>query len=182
MQSGYQIKSIVRIEALRAVWFGSLLMALIAIVAALLWYSTPRFSYVILGTLAEYSSSDTPILVERDGQFFYVLNTGDELIVFVPKATDLIGCRTIWTPSNARFEDPCLASKWTIMGHWIDGPATRDLDRYSYRIVNGQIEVETWRVIRADGRHPEVQQNVICRSDPNCKKNGDDCNYTCTEP
>lgn len=48
---------------------------------------------------------------------------------------------------NGRFEDPCSGSKFAPDGTWLQGPATRDLDRLPVKIEAEQVWVDPSTVI-----------------------------------
>lgn len=61
-----------------------------------------------------------------------------------------------------RFEDPSTGSRFALDGTWRFGPATRNLDRYPVKIEDGQIWIETSRLI--PGRSP--QDYFFCAYNP----------------
>jgi nitrite reductase/ring-hydroxylating ferredoxin subunit len=111
--------------------------------------------YVWIGTLEAYPPAEEPYVVYRNeaGLGLFLVNTGSELIAFKPYTPHDTRCILPWSSLTGRFEDPCTASKFRLDGTCIEGPATRNMDRYPVKIVGGQILINISRVIQGEP-HP----------------------------
>jgi hypothetical protein len=139
--------------------------AILTVVAAM-WYATPRAPWVSLGSPADFPPSDSPYRIAVGRFRVWVVNTGNQFIVFDPRTpTQDVRHRYVWVESTRRFEDPLSGSEFTLTGDLIEGPALRGLDRYAYRIVDHEIQVETWRVIEGYRRSGPL---APCHERPAC--------------
>jgi hypothetical protein len=138
-------------EVTNTLLIASMLAAILTFIIAGLWFSYPILPTVIIGSTADFPPSSSPYWVEKGEDQFYVVNTDRNLIIFVPRTTHpTVRCRLIWNRDADRFEDPCLSTKFSLTGEWIDGPTWRNLDRYVYRIEHGQITVEMYRIVKGE--------------------------------
>jgi cytochrome b6-f complex iron-sulfur subunit len=126
-----------------------MLFAVLAIISVI-WFALPRGTYITLGELSAFPPSAEPYIVRHEGQqLFYVVNTGDELIIFDWRVTTSSGgltCRVNWITDEGRFEDPCWGSKFTLTGAHFDGPP-RLMRQYAYKIEGGQVLVNPAQVM-----------------------------------
>jgi cytochrome b6-f complex iron-sulfur subunit len=85
---------------------------------------------------------------EPDGKYWLVdTEQGPKALYMV--CTHL-GCLYKWEPSTFQFECPCHGSKFTVDGHYIEGPADRSLDEFVIEIVqNGQVVGQTEETAQA---------------------------------
>jgi len=119
------------------------LFALLELAATVAFrYTLPQPNLVLLGSVADFPPSPTPYRFLDERAIVYVVNTGKELLVFDPRTTHpTIRCEVIWYEPNHRFEDPCLGTKFDLVGNYLVGPAMRNLDRYALSESNGQLWV-----------------------------------------
>jgi hypothetical protein len=145
-----------RFMALRSLFLASMLVAILILSGFVMWYASPKQPVLMLGTLTDFPSSGggaVPYYVTTDDYRVFVVNTGDEFIVLDAHATTQRVTRGVryvvkWVPVNQRYEDPLTASKYTVTGEWLEGPADRDMDRFGYEIVDGVIYAYPWQVIK----------------------------------
>jgi hypothetical protein len=135
------------------VFIVALLVTTLLVMCALVWYMSPRLHPIVIGSVADFPPSVNPYRVTTQEYMLYIVNTGDMLIALDARATadqypNMARMNVIWVDANGRYEDPLTASRYTLMGDYLYGPANRGLDRYETRIVDGVIEVLPWRVIR----------------------------------
>lgn len=125
-----------RRELWMSVFLASMLMAAAGLMAVLSMYTSPGEPLIDIGSLADFPPSTQPYRVDV-GQFrVYVVNTSQQLVVLdalAPYNTYRIPIR--WIPFNQRFENPVGGSKFTLTGDYIEGPALRSKDRYSYEVA-----------------------------------------------
>jgi hypothetical protein len=130
-----------------------MLVTVLFTIGALLWYASPRPQPIMIGPLSDFPPSERPYRIVTQEFTLYMVNTGEALIVLDARATadqypNIARTNVIWVAANGRYEDPLTASRYTLTGDYLSGPANRGLDRYETLIVDGMIEVLTWRVIR----------------------------------
>jgi cytochrome b6-f complex iron-sulfur subunit len=110
----------------------------------LIWFGLPRFRegqfggvFNLLGSLLPLERGATPVDVPA-GKFW--LSNSPEGVIALYKVCTHLGCLYKWVEANTRFECPCHGSKFTTTGNWIEGPATRSLDRFAItvRTAGGQ--------------------------------------------
>lgn len=119
----------------------------------LVWYAFPRPEYLPVGELSDFPPGSPPYPIFQDGLSLYLVDTGSELVAFdrhTPHHTRVI---LEWVPLTHRFEDPLTGSRFSLDGTWLLGPATRNLDRYPVKVEDGQIWIETSRLIPGQLRH-----------------------------
>ena len=66
-----------------------------------------------------------------------------------------------WEADDNRFQCPKHKSRYHADGTFIEGRATRSMDRYAVRLANNQIVVDIDKVIQEDMEKPAWQQAVI---------------------
>lgn len=143
-----QVPQISRREFLYYAWGASLSLMLAQGAGLLIWFGLPRFREGQFGGLFVLPGSDLPLErgdVPADnaaGKFW--LSNSPEGVVALYKVCTHLGCLYKWVDANGRFECPCHGSKFQTTGLWIEGPATRSLDRFAMTIVtNGGQELIT---------------------------------------
>lgn len=121
------------------------------IITALIFIS-PRPSVITAGNLADFPASKTSAaayFIQIDDYQFFVVNSSNKIIVLDARATTQDVRHVVkWVPNNRRYEDPLSASKYAIMGEWLEGPADRDLDQYAHQVIDGVLYVYPWQVMR----------------------------------
>ena len=76
-----------------------------------------------------------------------------------------LGCRVPWCSSSQGFECPCHGSKYNAAGEYEDGPAPRNLDRFTLEVVSGRLIINTGSVRdtpRAKTKTVPYPQGVNC--------------------
>jgi cytochrome b6-f complex iron-sulfur subunit len=68
------------------------------------------------------------------------------VVALYQKCTHL-GCRVPWCLSSQWFECPCHGSEYNRVGEQKHGPAPRGLDRFAAVVKNGEIMIDTRKVI-----------------------------------
>lgn len=97
-----------------------------------------------LGTVVEFP----------DGRFFLIHAPDGGFLAVYNRCTHL-GCTVSWEPGNGRFFCPCHASHFDINGDVQNPPAPRALDLFAVTIENGEVIVDTSRIIKRDDFQPE---------------------------
>ena len=59
-----------------------------------------------------------------------------------------LGCRVPWCGSSQWFECPCHGSKYNRVGEKVGGPAPRGLDRFAVSVNNGNLVIDTGKVLQ----------------------------------
>lgn len=59
-----------------------------------------------------------------------------------------LGCRVPWCSSSQWFECPCHGSKYNRVGEKVGGPAPRGLDRFGVSVNNGNVVIDTGKVLQ----------------------------------
>ena len=95
-----------------------------------------------------YADGTATYVVE--GQLF-ITNAKGNLFALSQKCPHL-GCRVPFCESSGRFECPCHGSKFDIGGEWIEGPAPRGLDRYDLKLDNGNLVVDSSKLLKGPDR------------------------------
>ncbi len=75
---------------------------------------------------------------------FWLANTEEGLRAFYNLCTHSwngVSIRFQWDPERTRFECPACGSKFSLEGHYIEGPAPRSLDQFVVEIVEGRTVV-----------------------------------------
>lgn len=65
--------------------------------------------------------------------------------------------RVRWNSTNDRFECPACGSKFWVDGVFIEGPASRDLDRFHTSVTGETLIVDTTRIITGQPRTPIIR-------------------------
>ena len=71
------------------------------------------------------------------------------------------GCLVPWRPDfefqllMGWFRDPCHSATFDITGHLVFGPSPRGMDRFAVRIEDGQVQVDTHKVIEGPPQDPQ---------------------------
>ncbi len=83
----------------------------------------------------------------RDGHFYLVRLEDGGFLALHRKCTHL-GCTVPWNADEQRFTCPCHASAFDMRGEVLSAPATRPLEQFAVRIENGNVVVNTDKLIR----------------------------------
>ncbi|CAN5846459.1 hypothetical protein BH18ACT6_BH18ACT6_21750 [soil metagenome] len=76
-----------------------------------------------------------------------------------------LGCRVPWCATSQGFECPCHGSKYDSIGEYANGPAPRNLDRFTVEVVDDRFIIHTGDIIqtpRAPSRSVEYPQGPSC--------------------
>ncbi|MBA3362617.1 MAG: Rieske 2Fe-2S domain-containing protein [Acidimicrobiia bacterium] len=76
-----------------------------------------------------------------------------------------LGCRVPWCATSQGFECPCHGSKYDSIGEYANGPAPRNLDRFTVEVVDDRFIINTGDIIqtpRAPSRSVEYPQGPSC--------------------
>ncbi len=76
-----------------------------------------------------------------------------------------LGCRVPWCATSQGFECPCHGSKYDSIGEYSNGPAPRNLDRFTVEVVDDRFIINTGDIIqtpRAPSRSVEYPQGPSC--------------------
>lgn len=77
----------------------------------------------------------------QSGTAYAVQLEGQELKVFSDVCTHL-GCRVTWYQDPQQFICPCHDGFFNIEGQVVSGPPPRPMDPLTYRIENGQVQIQ----------------------------------------
>ena len=148
--------SLTRREALYYFWFAALLLTAALSAAFVLWALTPPSPRPFVLSVADFAPRAEPYFLDDPARPLFIVNTGDELLVFDAFVPHLkyptTACRLIWREGH--FDDPCWGSKFDLHGHVWQAPAVRDLDWYAYELRDGQLVVELSRLIEGEYNPP----------------------------
>lgn len=100
-----------------------------------------------LGAADQYpAESVTPV---EAGRFYLVRLADGGFLALYRKCTHL-GCSVPYEPTEGRFVCPCHGSAFSLNGDVQNAPAPRALDLFELTIENGEILVNTGKVIERD--------------------------------
>src|SRR5688572_27156680 len=100
---------------------------LILVIAFLLprLFIRPTDNRLLVGEISDFPSLTQPYAIMTNGAVtLFLVNSGSELLAFEPYSTGrTLHCRIKWNELRSIFEDPCLGTRYTLLGAWCDGPA-----------------------------------------------------------
>jgi len=79
---------------------------------------------------------------------FYLSRLEDGGFLALSRKCTHLGCTVIWDEEKSRFECPCHASAFNLMGDVISKPAPRALDYYAVSIENSIVTVDTGKKLK----------------------------------
>lgn len=79
---------------------------------------------------------------------FYLSRLEDGRFLALSRKCTHLGCTVIWDAGKNRFECPCHASAFNLMGDVITKPAPRALDYYAVSIENSIVMVDTGKKVK----------------------------------
>ncbi len=132
-------------------FMAAVLLLLVITVGVAFRYSLPSPNVVRLGSLADFPPNAMPYRIATQQAIVYVVNTGKQLQILAAQDPHRWGCRILWDNSNHHFVDPCLGSKYALDGIYVYGPSPRGMDRYAYRIIDGNVWVDMTNKLLGDG-------------------------------
>lgn len=146
-EAALQVPGISRREFLYYAWAASIALASAQSVGLLIWFGLPRFREGEFGGTFRVAGSALPVEVDSAPADFpagnFWLSNSNEGVVALYKVCTHLGCLYKWVDANDRFECPCHGSKFSTTGMWIEGPATRSLDRFAMTVTTNTGEVIT---------------------------------------
>ena len=155
--SGPTTTPMTRREFLYYVWGASMALFMAQMGGALVWFALPRFRAGEFGGIFTLDVVEIPPVDAEPKDFpdgrFWLVNLGPQNVadprqpkdypgwiqpgvVAIYKVCVHLGCLYKWVPTNNRFECPCHGSKYLSSGLRVDGPATRNLDRFKIRALD----------------------------------------------
>ena len=127
---------------------------------ALVWFALPRFKPGEFGGLFKFDLAVLPPADSAPAAFdsgrFWLVNVGPRAeadprhpagqggqagVLAIYKVCVHLGCLYDWKPTTDRFECPCHGSKYLKDGTRVHGPASRNLDRFVVRALDGDGKV-----------------------------------------
>jgi len=99
----------------------------------------PHPAMVDLGTINELPEKLGAPLYHRRGRF-WLLNNEDGVVAITNTCSHL-DCLFDWDPATSNFVCPCHGSRFDRHGRVLNGPATRDLDRFPLQLINPDGEI-----------------------------------------
>ena len=138
-----------RREMLTYVWVGTLAAMTVGSGLAAYKFLYPRQPVNVFGGKFYLGAAVNLPPVGSDPQAnvegrFWLANTVEGLRAFYDLCTHSWGGVSIrykWEHTRARFECPACGSKFSLEGHYIEGPASRSLDQFVVEIVTGRTVV-----------------------------------------
>lgn len=116
-------------------------------------YMQPRLaegqfgSVIIAGNAADFPPGSVTHI--PNGRFYLSCLPDGGFLAIYQRCTHL-GCNVPWNQTSQAFICPCHNSQFTNDGALINPPAPRPLDLFPVSITDGQIEVDTGKVISRD--------------------------------
>ncbi|MPZ86624.1 MAG: Rieske 2Fe-2S domain-containing protein [Nitriliruptorales bacterium] len=109
---------------------------------------------------------DYDAALDPDGEYAEVTDGGSAPLMAIYQVCVHLGCKVPWCLSAQWFQCPCHGSNYNRWGEWQLGPAPRGLDRFSLRVENGRVLVDTGTVITGPSREGGVLQQP--QEGPSC--------------
>lgn len=151
-------KDLSRRDALNLLWAASAALVAGELSFVGLKFLSPRanageFGGVFnLGPAAQVpAGSVTPV---EAGRFYLVRLKDGGFLALYRKCTHL-GCSVPYEPTEGKFVCPCHGSAFSLNGDVENAPAPRAMDLFALTIENGEILVDTGKVIERDETIPE---------------------------
>ncbi len=94
--------------------------------------------------------------LDPDGVYADVTDGGASPLMAIYQKCVHLGCKVPWCLSAQWYQCPCHGSNYNRWGEYQLGPAPRGLDRFSTRVVDGRVLVDTATIITGPGRNTEV--------------------------
>lgn len=137
-------KGVTRREFLNYVWGASMALFLAQFAGITFFFAMPRFRAGEFGgeitvRADEFPQPNEAPIANNIGKFWLV-NTDAGINALYRVCTHL-GCLFPWSDAAKIFACPCHGSQFQLDGTYIAGPAPRDLDRFTFRILdaNGNV-------------------------------------------
>lgn len=148
-RAGTSRRDFSRREVLSYVWFGTLTAMTAGTGLAAYKFLYPRKPANVfggrfhLGPAANLPPAGSEPQKHIEGRF-WLANTEEGLRAFYNLCTHSwngVSIRYYWESVRKRFECPACGSKFSLEGHYIEGPAPRSLDQFVVEIVEGRTVV-----------------------------------------
>jgi|Deesub1362A_J573_1020465.scaffolds.fasta_scaffold02206_8 cytochrome b6-f complex iron-sulfur subunit len=162
IESTRPTKKVDRRSFLLVTWLGSMAALVAQAGVGLFNFFKPRLQAGTFGTrvnagaLAEFKPGTVRHVPE--GQF-YISHVQDGLLAMWHRCTHL-GCTVPWRDDEGIFHCPCHSSLFDPTGEVLGGPAPRPLDLFPLEIVDGEVVVDTSRVIQRQRYDPSQATKV----------------------
>jgi cytochrome b6-f complex iron-sulfur subunit len=137
-------KGITRREFLNYVWGASMALFLLQFGGITFLFAMPRFRAGEFGGLITVAASEVPQVnaapVANNIGKFWLVHT-DAGINAIYRVCTHLGCLYFWSEAAGIFACPCHGSQFKLDGAYIAGPAPRDLDRFTFQVLdaNGNV-------------------------------------------
>jgi cytochrome b6-f complex iron-sulfur subunit len=137
-------KGITRREFLNYVWGASMALFLLQFGGITFLFAMPRFRAGEFGGLITVAASEVPQMnatpVANNIGKFWLVHT-DAGINAIYRVCTHLGCLYFWSEAAGIFACPCHGSQFKLDGTYIAGPAPRDLDRFTFQVLdaNGNV-------------------------------------------
>lgn len=136
--------------------------AVVAVAAAGSGLLVARFSGARGFPVSQLREGVTPANLQITPMF--VVRKGSTVIALKPFAPDST-VAVAWCPAQGFFEDPATFSKFDDNGGYLAGPATRGLDRFSSKVVDGVLQVAPGEAAPGEARGAEVPSTSLPECD-----------------
>jgi len=137
-------RGVTRREFLNYVWGASMALFLVQFGGITFFFAMPRFRAGEFGgqitvAASEVPQPNSPPVANNIGKFWLV-NT-DAGINAIYRVCTHLGCLYSWSDAASIFACPCHGSQFKLDGTYIAGPAPRDLDRFTFQVLdaNGNV-------------------------------------------
>jgi len=132
-------KGITRREFLNYVWGASMALFLAQFGGITFFFAMPRFRAGEFGGQIAVAASEVPqpnsAPVANNIGKFWLVHT-DAGINAIYRVCTHLGCLYFWSEAASIFACPCHGSQFKLDGTYIAGPAPRDLDRFTFQILD----------------------------------------------
>jgi cytochrome b6-f complex iron-sulfur subunit len=91
---------------------------------------------------------------------FYISHVEDIGLIAMWHRCTHLGCTVPWQEEQGQFNCPCHSSIFNRAGEVVDGPAPRPLDQFPIEIEDGEVFVNTGRMIERQSFDPEQATKV----------------------
>jgi cytochrome b6-f complex iron-sulfur subunit len=133
------VAGVSRREFLYYAWAASIALLLAQTGGIIIWFALPRFREGEFGGVFALRGVSLPDPGGTPDGYpagkFWLSYTADGGVVALYQVCTHLGCLYKWVEANRRFECPCHGSKFQTNGLYIEGPATRSLDRFAITVV-----------------------------------------------
>jgi len=132
-------RGVTRREFLNYVWGASMALFLVQFGGITFFFAMPRFRAGEFGgqiTVAagEVPQPNSPPVANNIGKFWLVHT--DAGINAIYRVCTHLGCLYSWSDAAGIFACPCHGSQFKLDGTYIAGPAPRDLDRFTFQVLD----------------------------------------------